>query len=279
MAAILALFSSVLWGSADFVGGYLSKKHKAAIVTAASQIFGLALGIFLVIITHGFIAPNLDWNGYFIPGIFSSIAGFVGLVVFYQGLATGSMGVISSIGSLGAIIPVTIAFINGERPHQHQIYGMAIALVGAFCASGPEILKGSPVKPILYGIAAMFFFGTALSFMAIGSKVSSLLTMTTMRAFSVSIALVVAVVMRNFGSFKRNEIAPLIYMGTADFLANLFLGIATTKGLVSVAMVLGSLVPIATALLAYRILHERLHKVQYVGIALAIAGVALTSLV
>jgi drug/metabolite transporter (DMT)-like permease len=68
-------------------------------------------------------------------------------------------------------------------------------------------------------------------------------------------------------------------MGTADFLANLFLGIATTKGLVSVAMVLGSLVPIATALLAYRILHERLHKVQYVGIALAIAGVALTSLV
>lgn len=279
MAAILALFSSVLWGTADFVGGYLTKKHKAAVVTAASQFFGLGLGIILVLITNGFIAPNLKWDGYFLPGIFSSIAGFVGLVVFYQGLATGSMGVISSIGSLGAIIPVAIAFINGERPQQHQIYGMVIALVGAFCASGPEILKGSPVKPILYGVAAMFCFGTALSFMAMGSKTSSLLTMTTMRAFSVSIALIIALAMRNFGSFQKNELLPLIFMGTADFLANLFLGIATTKGLVSVAMVLGSLVPIATALLAYRILHERLHKVQYVGIALAIGGVVLTSLV
>jgi drug/metabolite transporter (DMT)-like permease len=67
-------------------------------------------------------------------------------------------------------------------------------------------------------------------------------------------------------------------MGIADFLANLFLGIATTKGLVSVAMVLGSLVPIATALLAYKFLHERLHRIQYLGIFLAIFGVALTSI-
>ena len=279
MASLLALLSSVLWGTADFVGGYLTKKHKAAIVTAASQVFGLALGIILVISTNSFIRPNFAWNGYLIPGIFSSVAGFLGLVVFYQGLATGSMGVVSSIGSLGAIIPIAIAFINGERPHQHQIYGMVIALIGAFCASGPEVLKGSQLKPILLGIAAMFLFGTALSFMAIGSKVSSLLTMTTMRAFSVTIALFLAIIFRNFGSFKKNEIGPLAFMGSADFLANLFLGIATTKGLVSVAMVLGSLVPIATALLAYRILHERLHKVQYLGIALAIAGVSLTSLV
>jgi drug/metabolite transporter (DMT)-like permease len=42
-------------------------------------------------------------------------------------------------------------------------------------------------------------------------------------------------------------------------------------------MVLGSLYPIATALLAYLLLHERLHKVQYVGIASAVVGVALIS--
>ena len=49
MASLLALLSSVLWGTADFVGGYLTKKHKAAIVTAASQVFGLAMGIILLI--------------------------------------------------------------------------------------------------------------------------------------------------------------------------------------------------------------------------------------
>jgi drug/metabolite transporter (DMT)-like permease len=278
MASILALLSSVLWGSADFVGGVLTKKHKAVAVTAVSQIFGLILGIFLVVITHAFIAPNLSWNGYLLPGIGSSIAGFLGLVVFYQGLATGSMGVVSSIGSLGALIPIAIAFINGERPSNLQIYGMVVALLGAFLASGPEVLKGASIRPILLGLTAMLCFGTALAFMAQGSKINSLLTMTTMRAFSVSIVILVSLIMRNFGNFGKKDLIPLIFMGTSDFLANLFLGIATTKGLVSIAMVLGSLVPIATALLAFKFLHERLHKVQYVGIFFAIAGVAFTSI-
>ena len=66
-------------------------------------------------------------------------------------------------------------------------------------------------------------------------------------------------------------------IGITDFAANLMLGVATTKGLVSVAMVFGSLYPIATALLAYKFLHERLHKVQYVGIAFAVVGVAIIS--
>lgn len=278
MASILALLSSVLWGSADFVGGVLTKKHKAIAVTAASQAFGLIFAFFLVIVSHDYIAPNLSWNGYVLPGIFSSIAGFFGLVVFYKGLATGNMGVVSSIGSLGALIPVSIAFINGERPSQLQIIGMVIALIGAFCASGPDVAKGTHLKPVLFGIAALFFFGTALAFMAQGSKTSSLLTMTTMRFFSVSVALIVALVLRNFGNFGKSDLLPLIFMGVSDFLANLLLGIATTKGLVSIAMVLGSLVPIATALLAFKILHERLHKIQYLGIFLAIAGVALTSI-
>jgi drug/metabolite transporter (DMT)-like permease len=50
------------------------------------------------------------------------------------------------------------------------------------------------------------------------------------------------------------------------------------QGLVSLAVVLGSLYPIVTALLAFKILHERLHKIQYVGIGFAIAGVAVISL-
>jgi drug/metabolite transporter (DMT)-like permease len=69
----------------------------------------------------------------------------------------------------------------------------------------------------------------------------------------------------------------LIFIGAADFLANLLLGIACTKGLVSVAMVFGSLYPIATAVLAYKFLQERLLKVQYLGIALAVIGVSIIS--
>jgi drug/metabolite transporter (DMT)-like permease len=42
-------------------------------------------------------------------------------------------------------------------------------------------------------------------------------------------------------------------------------------------MVFGSLYPIATALLAFKLLNERLQKVQYIGIALAVSGISLIS--
>jgi drug/metabolite transporter (DMT)-like permease len=60
-------------------------------------------------------------------------------------------------------------------------------------------------------------------------------------------------------------------------LANILLGFATTQGSLTLAMVLGSLYPIFTAVLAFKFLNERLHHVQYIGIFTAVAGVALIS--
>jgi drug/metabolite transporter (DMT)-like permease len=51
--------------------------------------------------------------------------------------------------------------------------------------------------------------------------------------------------------------------------------VATRSSLVSVTSVLASLYPVVTALLAYRLLGERLSRVQVVGVAAALAGVCL----
>jgi drug/metabolite transporter (DMT)-like permease len=83
---------------------------------------------------------------------------------------------------------------------------------------------------------------------------------------------------RSVGGLSKKDLPILILIGGADFAGNLLLGVATTKGLVSVAVVLGALYPIITALLAYKFLNEILHKIQYLGIAFAITGVALISL-
>ena len=40
MATMLALLSSLLWGTADFFGGNLTKKYKALAVTGVTQSFG-----------------------------------------------------------------------------------------------------------------------------------------------------------------------------------------------------------------------------------------------
>ena len=278
MASILALLSSVLWGTADFLGGNLSKRFKAIAVTGASQAFGLVLGVILVLISGSYIAPNLSWSGYFLPSIGAGTAGFFGLVSFYSGLSTGRMGVVSPISSLSAVIPLSVAFISGERPTGLQIFGMAVAIVGAFCASGPDIVNGLPIKPLLFGLGAALGFGVALTLMAQGSKTSSLLTMTSMRVASVTVCILIALRYKTIGGFGISDLRILIIIGATDFVANLLLGVATTKGLVSVAMVFGSLFPIVTVLLAFKFLHERLHKVQYLGVFLAVSGVSLISI-
>lgn len=275
MGSLLALLSSVLWGTADYLAGNLSKKYKAIAVTGVSQTFGLLFGILCIISFSDFIKPNLSLDGYFIPGVIAGIAGFIGLIAFYTGLATGRMGVVSPISSLSVLIPLGFALIQGERPTMLQTIGIVIAITGAFMASGPEVKNGLPIKPILFALVAAFGFGTALTFIAIGSETDSLHTMTAMRVASVSICILLALKFRTVGGFTRNYLPLLIFIGVADFLANFLLGVATTKGLVSIAMVFGSLFPVVTILLAYKFLHERLHRVQYLGISFALLGVVL----
>jgi drug/metabolite transporter (DMT)-like permease len=278
MASFLALFSSLLWGTADFFGGNLTKKYKALAVTGVTQSFGLLFGLTIVLITSAWFAPTLSWSNYFLPGVFAGTLGFIGLTAFYAGLATGRMGVVSPISSLSALIPLTIAFINGEKPSVVQLTGMAVALAGAFCASGPEIKGGISIRPLVYAVIAAFGFGGAITFIAQGSKSSAIMTMTTMRFTTFIIAVALFAKYKTAGGFSKKDIPILIGIGGADFAGNLLLGVATTKGLVSLAVVLGSLFPIVTALLAYKLLHERLHKLQYLGIGLAIFGVVVISL-
>ena len=212
-----------------------------------------------------------------IPGALAGIFGYIGLACLYEGLSTGRMGVVSPISSLSTVIPLAYALITGDVLSTITLVGVVIALIGVFCASGPELSNGLPVKPLLLALGAAAGFGMSLTFMSIGSQESALLTMVSMRGATFFVTISLALKFRTTGKFSKKDLPILIFIGAADFLANLLLGVATTKGLVSVAMVFGSLYPIATALLAFKFLNERLHKVQYVGIALAVTGVSLIS--
>lgn len=277
MAIILALISGGLWGSADFQGGRLAKRFPAIAVTGVSQAVGLLCGVVVAIATSAWHAPAFGQHGYLISGALAGASGYLGLVCLYAGLATGRMGVVSPISSLCAIVPVTFALAGGEHLSYLQAAGIVIALAGAFCASGPEISQGVSLRPLLLAVGAAIGFGTALTFMARGSVSSALMTMVMMRVTTLTISSMLAVKFRSTGGFTRRELGSLAYIGAADFFANLFLGIASTHGLVSIVMVLGSLFPITTAVLAFKILHERLHRIQYIGIILAVAGVAIIS--
>ncbi len=277
MASLLAILSSILWGTSDFEGGRLSKKHAPLAVLGVSQVLGLVFGIFLMLVSGAWDAQALGSDGYLIPGIFAGLSGYFGLFCLYAGLSTGRMGVVSPISSMGAVVPLTYALVNGDKLSAIVSIGVVLALVGVFCASGPELSQGLPIKPLLLAIGAAIGFGIALTLISIGSQSSALMTMVSMRGATFFVTNALALKFHTMGGFTKKEYPSLVFIGVADFLANVLLGVACTKGLVSIAMVLGSLFPIATALLAFKFLRERLQRVQYIGIALAVAGVALIS--
>jgi uncharacterized membrane protein len=275
MAALLALISSGMWGAADYLAGNLSKKFRPTAVLSVTQIIGLIFGLILAIATGAFDAQALGDGGYLLPGIAAGFAGYLGLIFLYRALATGRMGVVSPISAMSGIVPVLYALIFlGERLSGIVAIGVIFALLGAFLASGPELSQGFPLKPVFLALGAAVSFGTSLIFMAKGSESSALMTMVSMRAATFLVSVAILLRLRGTGGMGKSHIGLLLFIGVADFSANLILGIATTKGLVSLAMVFGSLYPIMTALLAFVFLKERLHRIQYVGIASAVLGVA-----
>jgi drug/metabolite transporter (DMT)-like permease len=277
MASLLALLSSAMWGTADFFAGRLSKKHNPFAVLGFSQVYGLLVGIFIVVVSGSWQGKVFGFDGFLIPGALAGFFGYIGLACLYEGLSTGRMGVVSPISSLSTVIPLAYALITGDVLSFITAVGVVIAVIGVFCASGPELSQGLPIKPLLLALGAAAGFGLALTFIAVGSQSSALLTMVSMRGATFFVTIALAIRFKTTGKFDKKAMPLLFFIGAADFIANLLLGIACTKGLVSVAMVFGSLYPIATAVLAYKFLQERLHKVQYVGIALAVTGVSIIS--
>jgi drug/metabolite transporter (DMT)-like permease len=69
--------------------------------------------------------------------------------------------------------------------------------------------------------------------------------------------------------------AAMIGIGLLDNLANVTFAFASQTGLLTLIAVLGSLYPVATVLLAWTVLRERLNRWQWTGVALAFAGVGL----
>lgn len=274
MGALLAILSSVLWGSGDFMAGALSRRRHPYAVVGGSQVVGFGFMLVVATVTGEWSA---DPAGYLLWGVLASTAGFSGLAAFYTALATGRMGVVSPIAALGVLVPLATGLFAGEVPSAVQYLGIVLAIVGVVLASGPEISGAAGVRPVLLAGLAALMFGLFLTFVAAGAKESAVMTMTTQRTFSTVLIVLIALVARSVGGLQRQDIGWLVAIGVFDISANLLFTLATTMGLLAIVSVLGSLYPVVTVILAWAVLHERLAPAQYVGVAVALVGVAAIS--
>jgi len=277
MLALLALASSVFWGTSDFFAGLKARTIAPPAVVAVTQGFALLALSVILLARHTGFSPSFSGNGPF-WAIAAGVAGALGLVCFYTALASGTMGVVAPISSLGALVPVFLGLLTGEHPSVTAWVGMAVAVTGAALASGPELTGAVPPRPVLLAAVAAACFGTALYCLDRGARYSLLETLWGMRATSVVLFLIAGLVARSVGGTRVRDLPALAVIGLGDVTANALFAFSSSQGMVSVSSVLGSLYPVATLFWARLLLGERLRRVQSIGVALTLVGVVAIAL-
>lgn len=268
MSAVLALLSSVVWGTSDFVAGLKSRSLPPLAVVGYAQLVGFVTLSIVVLAGHPLTDGPWRWWA-----LAAGVGGAIALAAFYSALAAGTMSVVAPIASLGAAVPVLLGVVTGETPSAVAWVGMGVAVLGTVLASGPEIRAGLAVRPVALACVAAVGFGFVLFCMDRGSRVSLVSTLWGMRLTSVAMYAALALVRRSTGGVRLRDWPVLVFVGVADLGANILFVTASTQGMVSIAAVLGSLYPVVTILLARAVLGERLKAVQNVGVVLAMVGV------
>jgi drug/metabolite transporter (DMT)-like permease len=271
---VLALGSSLVWGTADFLGGLNTRRAPLSAVTVTSQAAGFA-ALLVWLAARGFHVGGTS----FALGLLGGIGGGIGLAAFYKALAVGTMSIVSPVTACGAVVPFALALAGGERPSAWALAGAVVALVGAVLASAAESrASGDRRLGALLAVVAAVALGLFVYFLGLGGKHGDpFAALFGARVGSLSLLVAGALLLRAPLVPARALVWPVALVGLLDSSANALFAFASRSGYLSLVAVLGSLYPVVTLLAAHAFLHERITPLQRGGVALAVVGVCVVA--
>ena len=273
LAFAISLASAFSWGVSDFLGGQQSRRLPVLGVLAVSQPAGLILIAALIPLVG---ADPISADKLAIAFL-AGAASLGGLGAFYAAMAMGTVSVVAPIAALGVVVPVGVGLAEGEAPAAIQLAGLVPAMAGVVVLSYEEnpAHAGAARRSIALAIIAGLGFGvffTGLDAAAADRPGWAILAVRTGGVATVAAALLIA--RPNLAGVSA-AIPVLLAIGLFDVLANALFAVASTKGVLPVVAVGGSMYPAFTVALAHGVLGERLARVQWAGVLLALAGVVM----
>ncbi|HEY7023983.1 MAG TPA: EamA family transporter [Candidatus Limnocylindrales bacterium] len=300
---IFGLLSALSWGTGDFAGGLISRFSSVFVAIMASEAVGLLLGLVLAIAAGEPVSStnSIAWSA------LAGACGVAGLGAFYYALSRGTMGVVAPLSALiGAGLPVLVGVISGEAIDGGRGAGMALALTAVVLISLPGGERTSDERRLvridvhqlpsvlIAGLGFGLFF-VFLSHATTNGETWWPIVIVRVVGFVITISAVLVVAARaRERTWKRRldvtlglprlraravplgvAVPVVLVCGLGDLGGNGFFVLATRADALSVAVVLSSLYPVVTALLAALFLHERLRPLQIVGVVLASLSVPL----
>ncbi len=278
MTAVLATLSAALFGTADFLGGLASRRHRALIVTVRSQVVGFAILLVSAILVPAAAVGTRDIR----LGVVAGVSGGIGVVALYAGLATGRMGVVAPItAALSGTLPAVYDIIRGTHVRPLGVVGIALALTAVVIVSLTGHQPGesdSPGRALIFAVVAGVGFSGSIISYASTAHTSGFWPLVAARATTIVMLGTIAIVWLRTLKLDATALKPAMWAGVFDGFANIAIILALRSGPLAIASVLAALYPVATVLLARFVLEERLHVWQQVGVALALVAVVLSAL-
>src|SRR5215467_4054916 len=289
MVVLLGLAAAVLYGTGDFLGGLATRRAQVLVVLMLAETASVTVALPAATMSPGPARlAGLAW------GISAGLIGGLGLIIFYTGLAEGPMSVVAPVsGLVSTVLPVAVALAEGERPGAAVYAGAVLCLVAivlASSATGNNPAGGTsaaapagppgPGRAIGYGIASGTMFGLFFLLIRNAGQSGELWPVAAGRIGELAAVMIVAAVLRR-GLLPRGMGGGLLLAaagaGAIDTVANICYVAATRTGRFGLAVVLASLYPGVTVLLARVVLGERLRWVQRAGLGLAAIGILLVA--
>jgi drug/metabolite transporter (DMT)-like permease len=291
MVILLGLTAAVLYGGGDFVGGMATRRAHVLTVLMLADTAGVAVALAAAALSGGPVSPaGLAW------GISAGLVGGLGLIIFYTGLATAPMSVVAPVsGLVSTVLPVGVSVAGGERPGAGVYAGALLCLAAIVLASasgdsapgdsargdsGTRSAEPRRGRALAYGAASGALFGLFFLFIRNAGESGALWPVAAGRVGELAIVLIAAAVLRRRllpGGTDGRLLLAAAGAGVIDVVANICYVAATRTGMFALAVILASLYPGVTVLLARVVLGERLRWVQRAGLLLAVAGIALVT--
>lgn len=204
-----------------------------------------------------------------------------GIWWFYAALGAGPISVVSPLTAiLVAGIPVGVGLALGERPGVVAGVGVVVALAAVVLvsreATDEDVAPHRFTKKVAWlTVGAGVAFGLNFVLIAQAPPEARLWPLVFARLAASVLVVVVAAITADLAPPTGTPLRLAFLAAVLDVAANVAMLLALHASLLSLAGVLMSLYPAATVLLAIVVLRERVTRWQAVGMALALASVAM----
>ncbi len=298
IVVVLALLSSVFYGASDFFGALTARRvtvlrASAAIYLAATVVVAVALAV----------VPWTFSDQAFWAGSVAGLLAVVGMVTFYAALALGPISLLAPlIALIQTAVPVIVAAVTGQSLGIVAWIAVVLALAATTLISVPPRAdpEGVAIERInargaVLALVSGVTLGSALVSLDLAPADSGLLPAFLDVAVGLVVLLPLLAVRRlrdgdewlGDASAVRPEVAPTTgsrtwamaaITGALLAVGNILLVVALQSGNLAVVAVLVSLYPLATVVLAWAVLKERVSLLQFAGVALAIVAAVMLGL-